>query len=105
MFSKTALPDVSRVMCRPSRIGTPLATRVPRVRVVRATMFFSTSWPKIGISRRNRRQRERGDRVAQGAFALPFQRLGPFLELGQSLENDLQGAAGLARLDHVDVEP
>ena len=35
-------------MCRASRIGTPLATSVPRVRMVRATMFFSTSWPKIG---------------------------------------------------------
>ena len=30
-------------------MGTPLATSVPRVRMVRATMFFSTSGPKIGI--------------------------------------------------------
>ena len=41
--SKTALPDVSRVMLSASRIGTPLETSVPRVRVVRARMFFSTS--------------------------------------------------------------
>ena len=51
-----ALPDVSFVMCSASRIGTPLVTRVPRVRVVRATMFFSTSWPKMGIFRMNRSQ-------------------------------------------------
>ena len=38
-------------MCRASRIGTPLATSVPSVRMVRATMFFSTSWPKIGTFR------------------------------------------------------
>ncbi len=37
-------------------MGTPLATRVPRVRVVRATMFFSTNWPKIGIFRMNMSQ-------------------------------------------------
>ena len=36
-------------MFRASRIGTPLATSVPSVRVVRATMFFSMIWPKIGI--------------------------------------------------------
>ena len=36
-------------MCKASKIGTPLATSVPKVRVVRATMFFSTSWPKMGI--------------------------------------------------------
>ena len=51
-----ALPAVSLVMFRASRIGTPLATSVPRVRVVRATMFFSTNWPKIGIFRMNRSQ-------------------------------------------------
>ena len=43
-------------MCRASRIGTPLATSVPRVRMVRATMFFSTNWPKIGTFRANRSQ-------------------------------------------------
>ena len=48
-FSNMALPAVSRVMFSASRIGTPLETSVPRVRVVRARMFFSTSWPKIGI--------------------------------------------------------
>ena len=48
MFSKTALPLVSRTMFRASRIGTPLATSVPSVRVVRATMVFSMIWPKIG---------------------------------------------------------
>ena len=40
---------VSRVMLSASRIGTPLAINVPSVRAVRATMFFSISWPKIGI--------------------------------------------------------
>ena len=48
-YSNVALPDVSRVMFSASRIGTPLETSVPRVRVVRARMFFSTSGPKIGI--------------------------------------------------------
>ena len=43
-------------MCRASRMGTPLATRVPRVRVVRATMFFSTKGPKMGIFSRNMSQ-------------------------------------------------
>ena len=45
------------------------------------------------------------DRVDQGALDLAFQRFGPFLELGQTLENDFQGTARLAGLDHVDVEP
>ncbi len=54
--SNTALPDVSRVMFRASRIGTPLETSVPRVRVVRARMFFSTNWPKIGILSMNMSQ-------------------------------------------------
>ncbi len=35
-------------MFKPSRIGTPLATSVPRVRVVRAMTFFSTSLPITG---------------------------------------------------------
>ena len=43
-------------MCKASKMGTPLATRVPRVRVVRATMFFSTNWPKIGNFRMKRSQ-------------------------------------------------
>ena len=43
-------------MCRASRIGTPLATRVPRVRMVRAMMFFSTSWPKMGTFNANMSQ-------------------------------------------------
>ena len=55
-FSNAALPDVSCVMCRASRIGTPLATSVPSVRMVRAMMFFSTSWPKIGTFRAKRSQ-------------------------------------------------
>ena len=38
----------SRVIFKPSRIGTPLVTSVPRVRVVRARMFFSMSPPKTG---------------------------------------------------------
>ncbi len=51
-----ALPDVSRVMFRASRIGTPLDTSVPKVRVVRATMFFSIICPKIGTLSVNRSQ-------------------------------------------------
>ncbi len=43
-----ALPAVSRVMFSASRIGTPVATSVPSVRVVRARMFFSIRLPKIG---------------------------------------------------------
>ena len=46
--SNVALPLVSRVMFSASRIGTPLATSVPSVRVVRARMFFSIRLPKIG---------------------------------------------------------
>ena len=52
----TQFPEVSLVIWRASRIGTPLATSVPSVRIVRATMFFSTNWPKIGIFKRNRCQ-------------------------------------------------
>ena len=44
------------VMCRASRMGTPLATRVPRVRTLRATEFFSTNWPKIGSFKANMSQ-------------------------------------------------
>ena len=55
-FSNMALPDVSRVMFSASRIGTPLATSVPSVRVVRATIFFSIKLPKIGILMMNRSQ-------------------------------------------------
>ncbi len=43
-------------MFRASRIGTPLATSVPSVRVVRATVFFSMIWPKTGILSMNRSQ-------------------------------------------------
>ena len=49
MLSNIVLPLVSLVMFKDSRIGTPLATRVPSVRQVRATMFFSMIMPKIGI--------------------------------------------------------
>src|SRR4029079_17611270 len=49
IFSNVALPLVSRVMFSASRIGTPLATSVPSVRVVRARIFFSMRLPKIGI--------------------------------------------------------
>ena len=48
MRSKIAFPLVSRVMFSDSRIGTPLATSVPSVRVVRARMFFSINDPKMG---------------------------------------------------------
>ena len=44
-------------------------------------------------------------RVDQRPFDFALQRLGTFLELGQSLEDDFQGPARLAGLDHVDVEP
>ena len=35
---------------------------------------------------------------------LALQRLGAFLELGQALQDDFQGPARLAGLDHVDVQ-
>ena len=44
------------------------------------------------------------DRVDHGAADLALERLGAFLELGEPLEDDFQGAARLARLDHVDVQ-
>ena len=44
------------------------------------------------------------DRVDHGADDLAFQALGLFLEVGQALQDDFQSAAGLAGLDHVDVE-
>ena len=44
-----ALPDVSRVMFNASKIGTPEVTSVPKVRVVRAKMFFSINPPNSGI--------------------------------------------------------
>ena len=49
MRSKTALVHVSRTMLSASRIGTPEATSVPSVRIVRATIVFSISCPTIGI--------------------------------------------------------
>ena len=36
---------------------------------------------------------------------LPLEALGLLLEVGEPLEDDFEGAAGLAGLDHVDVEP
>ena len=45
-----------------------------------------------------------GDRVDQGAFDLAAEGLVALLELGEALEDDFQGAARLARLDHVHVE-
>ena len=54
--SNMALPEVSRVMFSASRIGTPLATSVPSVRVLRAMVFFSTNWPKTGTLRMNKSQ-------------------------------------------------
>ena len=44
------------------------------------------------------------DGVDQGALDFAFQGLGPFLELGETFEDDFQRTAGLAGLDHVDVE-
>src|SRR5262245_7482878 len=40
---------VSRTIDKASRIGTPDAIRVPSVRMVRATMVFSTIIPMTGI--------------------------------------------------------
>src|ERR1041384_1381805 len=48
MSSNTAFMHVSRTMANASRIGTPELMRVPRVRMVRATMVFSINWPMIG---------------------------------------------------------
>ena len=41
--STMALPEVLAVISRPSRIGTPDAVKVPRVRQNRATAIFSSS--------------------------------------------------------------
>ena len=173
-----ALPVVSRVMFSASRIGTPLATSVPSVRVVRARMFFSMRLPKIGtlmmnwsqpmrpcleladqLDREPDRDRDAGDqvpvvdaplgdrrpaaaviggssrsnsskillerghdldhderqdadghrddddRVDHRAFDFALERFGPFLEVGQALQNELQRTARLAGLDHVHVQP
>ncbi len=51
-FSTTLLPAVRAVMRRPSRIGTPEDTRVPRVRVKRATATLRISVPMTGSLRR-----------------------------------------------------
>ena len=47
-FSKIMLPTVSRVMVRASRMGTPAARRVPRVRVKRATAVLWKMRPRMG---------------------------------------------------------
>ena len=47
-FSTTLLPAVVAVMRSPSRIGTPDCTRVPSVRVKRATATFRRRRPKTG---------------------------------------------------------
>src|SRR6185437_7643371 len=44
-------------------------------------------------------------RVDERAFDLALQGLGFLLELGQAAENDFQGTAGLASLDHVHIQP
>ena len=46
--STTMLPAVRATMSSASRIGTPLAIIVPRVRVKRATATFLMITPKIG---------------------------------------------------------
>ena len=48
--------------------------------------------------------RDDDDRVDHRAFDFALERFGPFLEVGEALENDFEGAARLAGLDHVDVE-
>ena len=45
------------------------------------------------------------DRVDHGRLDPPLERLGLLLEVGQALEDRFEGTAGLARLDHVAVEP
>src|SRR5262249_39852379 len=52
--STTLLPAVRAVMTRASRIGTPEDTRVPRVRLKRATADFRISAPNTGTRRRKR---------------------------------------------------
>src|SRR6187431_281168 len=47
--SNTMFIAVSRTMASDSRIGTPDAIRVPSVRIVRATVDFSTIMPETGI--------------------------------------------------------
>ena len=44
------------------------------------------------------------DRVDHRAFDFALERFGPFQEVGEALENDFQGTARLAGLDHVDVQ-
>ena len=44
------------------------------------------------------------DRVDHRSADLALQRLGPLLELGEPLQDDFQGPARLAGLDHVDVQ-
>src|SRR5271157_3092356 len=51
------------------------------------------------------RNQDDHDRVDHGSLDLPLERLGLFLEVGQALEDRFESTAGLARLDHVAVEP
>src|SRR5208337_4174112 len=44
-------------------------------------------------------------RVNHGSLDLPLERLGLFLEVGQALKDRFESTAGLARLDHVAVQP
>jgi hypothetical protein len=46
-------PDVLETMFNPSKMGTPLLTRVPSVRENRATEIFLNKGPKTGICRRS----------------------------------------------------
>ena len=52
-FSTTLFPAVRAVMRRPSRMGTPEETRVPRVRVKRATATLRIRVPITGTLRRS----------------------------------------------------
>ena len=52
--STTLLPAVRAVMTRASRIGTPEETRVPSVRLKRATEDFRMRPPKTGTRSRKR---------------------------------------------------
>ena len=49
--SMTTFPAVRDTISRASRMGTPLAIMVPRVRLKRATATFRSSGPKTGAFR------------------------------------------------------
>jgi hypothetical protein len=52
--STALLPEVLETMLNPSKIGTPLLTRVPNVRENRATAIFLNNGPNTGSFKRRR---------------------------------------------------